>query len=72
MVTAVLLIPVLVAFDAPPAVALGFVAIVVGRSAVVQVLEGAEGPQLLGVLGATGRTQLVYGLLVAVGLLIQL
>ncbi len=72
MVLAVLLLPVMVAFGAPPTVALGFIAVVAGRSAVAQVIEGAQGPKLLAVLAATGRTQLVYGVLVAIGLLIQL
>jgi 1,4-dihydroxy-2-naphthoate octaprenyltransferase len=35
---------------------------------VTQVLEGARGPALIPVLGATGRVQLVTGSLLAVGL----
>jgi 1,4-dihydroxy-2-naphthoate octaprenyltransferase len=40
----------------------------VGRDPIHRVLGGATGADLVPVLGATGRTQLVYGLLLAVGL----
>ena len=39
-----------------------------GREPIQQVLGGAGGKDLIPVLGATGRTQLVFGLLLAVGL----
>ena len=41
-----------------------------GRCSVV--LEGATGPALIPVLGATGRVQLVFGVLLAVGLVLRL
>jgi 1,4-dihydroxy-2-naphthoate octaprenyltransferase len=41
---------------------------VVAGPAVRRVMGGAEGPDLIDVLGRTGRTQLVAGLLLAVGL----
>jgi 1,4-dihydroxy-2-naphthoate polyprenyltransferase len=40
----------------------------VGREPIRQVLDGATGKDLIPVLGATGRTQLVYGALLALGL----
>ncbi|MCZ7630448.1 MAG: 1,4-dihydroxy-2-naphthoate octaprenyltransferase [Microthrixaceae bacterium] len=67
LVAAVALLPVMVALGSSPVVALGFVAVVVGRRAVTQVLSGAEGPALIAVLGETGRTQMVYALAVTVG-----
>jgi 1,4-dihydroxy-2-naphthoate octaprenyltransferase len=66
-----------VAFVCIPVVAGGFdraaaaaalVGIVLARAPVVQVLEGARGPALIPVLGATGRVQLVTGTLLAGGL----
>lgn len=39
-----------------------------GREPIQRVLAGASGKDLIPVLGDTGRTQLVYGLLLAVGL----
>jgi 1,4-dihydroxy-2-naphthoate octaprenyltransferase len=48
------------------AVALG--ALLLARRPVLAVLEGASGRDLVPVLGATGRVQLVYGVLFAAGL----
>lgn len=70
LVVAVALLPAMVALGSSPAVALGFIAVVVGRRAVVQVLSGADGSALIAVLGDTGRTQMVYALAVAIGLVI--
>lgn len=71
LVVPMMLIPAYVALGAPPAVALGFIAVVVGRQAVVDVLGGAAGPVLLPVLGRTARTQMVYAGFVTLGLLLQ-
>jgi 1,4-dihydroxy-2-naphthoate octaprenyltransferase len=65
-----LLLPLIAGLGGRPLAALAFVALVLARGPVVEVLSGARGPQLIGVLGATGRVQLVYGLLVAVGLFV--
>ncbi len=46
---------------------IAFAAAPVALAPVRQVLGGAEGPALIPVLGATGRTHLVYGVLLAVG-----
>ncbi len=48
--------------------ALAFIALPSARKPVQTVLEGATGPRLIPVLGATGRVQLIYGVLMAVGL----
>jgi len=54
-------------FDRGPAAA-ALVGIVLARGPVLKVLEGAKGADLIPVLGATGRVQLVTGLLLAAGL----
>lgn len=51
-----------------PWAALGLVGLLVGVGPVWAVLGGARGVDLIPVLGATGRTQLAAGLLLAVGL----
>jgi 1,4-dihydroxy-2-naphthoate octaprenyltransferase len=51
-----------------PACALAFIAVVVARKPVQIVLEGATGPALIPVLGATGRLIIVFGVLLAIGL----
>jgi 1,4-dihydroxy-2-naphthoate octaprenyltransferase len=65
------------AFVCVPVVAGGFergpaagalVAVVLARTPVLRVLEGSRGPALIPVLGATGRVQLVFGVLFAAGL----
>jgi 1,4-dihydroxy-2-naphthoate octaprenyltransferase len=61
------LLPFLAGLGGRPLAALAFVALVLARRPVVDVLSGARGPQLIRVLGDTGRVQLVYGVLVAVG-----
>ena len=67
LVAPFVLLPVMAGFGDRPAAALAFVAVVLARRPVVGVLSGAKGPQLIAVLGDTGRVQLVYGVLVAVG-----
>lgn len=54
-------------FDRAPA-AVALVGVVLARRPVLRVLEGARGPALIPVLGATGRVQLVTGALLAAGL----
>jgi 1,4-dihydroxy-2-naphthoate polyprenyltransferase len=54
-------------FDRAPA-ALALVGVVLARQPVVRVLEGARGAELIPVLGATGRVQLVTGALLAGGI----
>lgn len=47
---------------------LALAALVVARDPIQRVLAGDSGQELIPVLGATGKTQLLYGLLLAVGL----
>jgi 1,4-dihydroxy-2-naphthoate octaprenyltransferase len=51
--------------------ALAFIALPFARDPVLRVLEGATGRALIPVLGRTGRVQLIYGVLLAVGLAIS-
>ena len=51
-----------------PWVALAFVGVVLARKPVATVLSGAQGRDLIAVLGATAQVQLAAGLLLAVGL----
>jgi 1,4-dihydroxy-2-naphthoate octaprenyltransferase len=61
-------VPVIAGGFGRPAAALALVGIVLARQPVLAVLEGAAGPALIPVLGATGRVQLVSGALLAAGL----
>jgi len=68
LTAAFLCIPVVAgAFDRAPAAA-ALVGVVLARAPVLKVLEGARGPALIPVLGATGRVQLVSGALLAGGI----
>lgn len=51
-----------------PAAALAFFAVPVALGPLRRVLKGASGAELVSVLGQTGRLQLVFGLLLALGL----
>jgi 1,4-dihydroxy-2-naphthoate octaprenyltransferase len=68
LVAAFLCIPVVAGGFDRAAAAAALVGFVLARAPVVQVLEGARGPALIPVLGATGRVQLVTGTLLAAGL----
>ncbi len=68
LVAAFLCIPIVAGGFGRPAAAAALVGVVVARRPVLQVLEGARGPHLIPVLGATGRLQLVSGALLALGL----
>lgn len=61
-------VPLVAGLGGRPAGALALVAIVVAQKPVLQVLQGAKGSALIPVLGATGRAQLVFGVLFTVGL----
>ncbi len=54
-----------------PAGAIAFGALLLAQRPVVQVLGGAKGPDLIAVLVATARVQLVFGLLLAGGMAIS-
>ncbi len=53
-----------------PLAAASLGAVLVARTPVLRVLEGARGQALIPVLAATGRVQLIFGLLLAAGLAI--
>jgi 1,4-dihydroxy-2-naphthoate octaprenyltransferase len=72
LVSAFVAVPLVAGIGRRPAGALALVAIVVARKPVTEVLGGARGKDLIKVLGATGRVQLVYGLLLTIGLSIIL
>lgn len=61
-------IPFVAGLGGRPGGALALVALVVARTPVLRVLQGARGAELVAVLGATGRAQLAYGTLLAAGL----
>ena len=67
LLAAALLSAALAAVDRPWAL-LALLSAVVAIAPARQVLGGADGPALIPVLGATGRVQLVYGVLLTVGL----
>lgn len=68
LVAAFLCVPVVAGVFERAAAAAALVGIVLARQPVLLVLEGASGPALIPVLGATGRVQLVTGTLLAGGL----
>ena len=51
--------------------ALAFVALPSARKPVQTVLEGAAGPKLIPILGATGRVHLIFGVFLSIGLAIS-
>jgi len=63
MVVPFLLLPIMAGLGERPVAAVAFVALVLARRPVVEVLGGARGARLIAVLGDTGRVHLVYGLL---------
>jgi 1,4-dihydroxy-2-naphthoate octaprenyltransferase len=68
LVGAVVMIPVVAGLGDRPAAALALLAIPLGQRPVVAVLRGDRGPALIPVLVATGRLQLAFGALLALGL----
>ncbi len=68
LVAAFLSVPVVAGGFDRAAAAAALVGVVLARQPVLRVLDGAAGPDLVPVLGATGRVQLVFGVLLAGGL----
>lgn len=68
MVVPYLVTPVVAGLSGRPLAAAALFAIVLARIPVQHVLEGTRGPALIPVLGETGRVQLVFGVLFALGL----
>jgi len=71
LVGAVVCVPLVAAFGERPAAVLALAAVPLARNAVLAVLRGDRGPALIPVLVATGRVQLVFGGLLALGLVIS-
>ena len=61
-------VPFVAGLGGRPAAAVALLAVILASRPVTQVLSGAKGPDLIPVLGATGRVQLVFGILFAAGL----
>lgn len=70
MVAPFVCVPFLAGPSGRPLAAIALVAVLLARIPVQRVLEGASGPALIGVLGATGRVQLVFGVLLSAGLFV--
>ena len=68
IVMPVLLVPLLAGLSGRPVGVLALLAIVPARQPITQVLSGAKGPALIPVLVRTGQVQIVYALLLALGL----
>jgi 1,4-dihydroxy-2-naphthoate polyprenyltransferase len=68
LVGAVVMVPVVAAAGGRAGAALALAAVPLGRRPVVAVLGGARGGELVPVLGETGRLQLAFGALLALGL----
>jgi len=61
-------VPLVAGLGGRPLGAVALATVLLAQRPVLTVLEGAVGPDLVGVLGATGRVQLVFGLLFTAGL----
>ena len=70
LVVPFLTVPFLAGLSARPVAAVALFGVLLARIPVQRVLEGARGPALIPVLGATGRVQLVFGVLFAIGLFV--
>ncbi|MGI8661688.1 MAG: 1,4-dihydroxy-2-naphthoate polyprenyltransferase [Acidimicrobiales bacterium] len=68
IVLAMLAVPLVSGLGGRPAGAIALGALILAQRPVVHVLGGAKGPALIPVLGATGRVQLVFGILFTAGL----
>ncbi|MEY2449729.1 MAG: 1,4-dihydroxy-2-naphthoate polyprenyltransferase [Acidimicrobiaceae bacterium] len=71
LVGAVVAVPLVCGLGQRPAGALALIAVPLAQRPVTAVLSGARGPALIPVLVATGRVQLVFGTLFAVGLALK-
>ena len=71
MVLPYVIVPVASGLGGRPLGAASLFAIVLANKPVLQVLQGASGPALVPVLGQTARVQLVFGILLSIGLFIS-
>ncbi len=70
LIVAVAFLAILVMGIRHPWCLLGLLAIPLALAPVKQVLNGARGPALISVLGATGRLELIYAVLLTIGLVL--
>ena len=71
MVLPFLIVPVVCGLGGRPLGAASLFAIVLATKPALPVLQGATGRDLIPVLGATGRVQLVFGVLLSIGLFLS-
>ncbi len=71
MVVPYVALPFIAGLGRRPWAVLAFAAIFVAQKPVLLVLQGAKGPALIPVLGGTGRVQLVFGVLLSIGLFVS-
>jgi 1,4-dihydroxy-2-naphthoate octaprenyltransferase len=71
MVLPYVIVPFVAGLGGRPLGAASLFAILLANRPVLLVLQGAKGPALIPVLGATGRVELVFGVLLAVGIFIS-
>jgi len=71
MIIPYLLLPVIAGLGRRPWALLAFAALFVAQKPLLLVLQGVKGPGLIAVLAGTGRVQLVYGVLLSVGLFLS-
>jgi len=71
MIIPYLLLPVIAGLGRRPWALLAFAALFVAQKPMLLVLQGTKGPGLIAVLAGTGRVQLVYGVLLSVGLFLS-
>ncbi len=72
LIGAFVAVPFVAGLGGRPVAAAALVAVLVARKPVTDVLGGAKGPALIPVLGATGKVQLAFGLMLTIGLSIIL
>lgn len=65
-----LTVPLLCGLSDRPVGALSMFVILLARKPVQRVIEGARGPALIPVLGATGQVQLLFGVVLSIGLFV--
>jgi len=64
-------VPLIAGLGSRPAAALALASVILAQKPVIAVLSGAKGRDLIPVLAATGRVQLAFGVLLALGLAIS-
>jgi 1,4-dihydroxy-2-naphthoate octaprenyltransferase len=68
MIATYVLVPLVAGLGQRPVAALALISVFVARKPVLAVLTGAQGQDLIAVLGDTGKTQLAFGILFTIGL----